>query len=200
METRDSFFWFLYLLCHCTLWESSDLQNMTSQCVLASCCVEVQRVQTGAPKAPASAACAGRAGAKAGFHFLDTHPSDSIPPTEWLFITGFVFLIFIGFFFFGFLLLRHVYHMLPAKSKFQKFSKCEFNAFESFTGNHRSLSTHKYSTYAFCTIRKDPLRNTTSAVTTLEKRSLVLCWVSKTTEKFWFKKDLRNDLWKEILT
>lgn len=33
---------------------------------------------------------------KAGFHFLETDPSYSIPPAEWLFIIGFVFLILIG--------------------------------------------------------------------------------------------------------
>lgn len=46
---------------------------------------------------------------KAGFHFAETDPSYSIPPTEWLFIIGFMFLIFIGLF--GFMFLRHVYLM-----------------------------------------------------------------------------------------
>lgn len=50
---------------------------------------------------------------KAGFHFLETDPSYSIPPAEWLFIIGFVVLILIGFF--GFMFLRHVYHTLTGK-------------------------------------------------------------------------------------
>lgn len=50
---------------------------------------------------------------KAGFHFLETDLSYSIPPTEWLFIIGSVFFILIGFF--GFMFLRHVYRMLTRK-------------------------------------------------------------------------------------
>lgn len=41
---------------------------------------------------------------KAGFHFLETDPSNSFPPAEWLFIVGFVLLIE----FFGFMFLRCV--------------------------------------------------------------------------------------------
>jgi len=50
---------------------------------------------------------------KAGFHFIEIFPSYSIPPTEWLFIIGFVILILILFSVFMFL--RHVYHMLTGK-------------------------------------------------------------------------------------
>lgn len=50
---------------------------------------------------------------KAGFHFLETDPSYSIPPAEWLFIIGFVVLILIGFF--GFMFLWHAHCMLAGK-------------------------------------------------------------------------------------
>lgn len=50
---------------------------------------------------------------KAGFHFLETDHGYSIPPTECLFINGFVVLILIGVFCLMFL--RHMYHMLTGK-------------------------------------------------------------------------------------
>lgn len=56
---------------------------------------------------------------KAGFHFLETDPSNSVPPAEWLFIVGFVLLIE----FFGFMFLRHVPYIHSKSAGFRSFLK-----------------------------------------------------------------------------
>lgn len=58
---------------------------------------------------------------KAGFHFIETDPSNSVPPAEWLFIVDFVLLIELC----GFIFLRRVPYIHRKSPSFRSFLKVD---------------------------------------------------------------------------
>lgn len=120
METADIFTNFYICCITSTLWESSDLQNMISWDVLSywllAMLPECSAFRQRHPKCMLQHA---EEECKAGFHFLETDPSNSFPPDEWLFIVGFVLLIE----FFGFMFLRRVPYIHRKSPSFRSFLK-----------------------------------------------------------------------------
>lgn len=64
---------------------------------------------------------------KAGFHFLQTDPRNSLPPAKWLFIVDFMLLIELC----GFMFLRHVPYNHRKSPSFRSFLKVDSVLLES---------------------------------------------------------------------